>query len=165
MQIDSLKDRIKDVREMVLKHCPEHIGLIPAEDSISRDKMKGITITSDSCSTACLTRTLMIKSLNGEADEMDRMSHARCTIARGAVVKALSKRIIAILINKLEDVHVGLLMHMGRSLPSQATTHLGMERRWLNTYARISQASPSSQYPHIWAVGWMQSTTWYLQST
>ncbi len=62
--------------------------------------MKDIAVTSDSCATACLTRKLIIDELDGFGDEVDCQGHARCTIAGGAVAKALSKHITALLMNK-----------------------------------------------------------------
>ena len=52
LQIESLKHRLDQFRDVVIANFPTQAHLIPSSDEVCLDKLQDVLLTSDTCSTA-----------------------------------------------------------------------------------------------------------------
>lgn len=109
----SLKEDLKRLRAHVEEHHPEALDLLPHEDGITTAKMEGIALTTDTCTTARLTRSIIKDQfLNGNAIEIDCQNHTRNIYLGLGCEKPMSKYLHCVLKESLEEIDPSLRVSM-----------------------------------------------------
>ncbi len=103
VQINSLKDRLTRLAEIVQEECPDKLHLVPSPEGININKLgDGGVVMTDTCNTAQKVRHILVDRIVG-AYELDCMNHLR-NVWFGNIEKALSTYLNAILRASLDNI-------------------------------------------------------------
>ena len=101
-KINSLKDRLDRLREVVEKKHPGKGHLVPSADEINTDKLAKATVMTDTCSAAQKVRRVLCAAIPG-MHEFDCMQHLR-NVWIGGMEKAVTGELNKILRDSLDEI-------------------------------------------------------------
>jgi hypothetical protein len=151
IQINSLKNRLTRLAEVMAKICPDNVHLVPSPKGIDIKKMDdGGVVMMDTCNTAQKKRRILCDMIVGSY-ELDCMNHLQNVWFRN-VEKALSAFLNAMLQVDLDEIDpsygslppsVPSSVQLIRSSAFPQTTPKDMENYFVNGFASTILASYS----------------------
>ena len=118
-QINSLKDRLDSLREVVDTKFPGNSHLVPSSDGIDMEKLVGANVMTDTCTPAQKVRRILCDAIPG-LHELDCMQHLR-NVWIGNMEKALTSELNNILRASLDEIDPTLRVSSSISAIIRAT--------------------------------------------
>ena len=103
LHINSLKTRLSNLCEVVIKNIPGDGSLVPQESEIDPKKLSsGANVTTDTCNTTQKLRRILVETIGG-CYKCDCMHHL-CNVWFGNMEKKLTKKLNAMLHSDLDEI-------------------------------------------------------------
>ena len=103
LQINSVKERLNNLREVVNDEFPNASELVPTEDALDVTKFgQGANVITDTCNAARKLRRILVETIK-DCYEFDCMHHLR-NVWFGNMKKRLTKKLNLILRSSLDEI-------------------------------------------------------------